>query len=67
MKKGDLISMTVLALFCVVFWNALDFIHASVVSGGTYSFSAFNDLCLPAVIGVTVGYITAVRRGKAGR
>ena len=47
--------------------NALDFIHASVVSGGTYSFSAFNDLCLPAVIGVTVGYITAVRRGKAGR
>lgn len=67
MKKSDFISIGLLALFCVVFWNLLDFIYTVLIRGGAYSFSAFNDICLPVVIGVTVGYITVLRRGRSGK
>ncbi|MBQ9903144.1 MAG: hypothetical protein IJM51_12305 [Clostridia bacterium] len=67
MKKSDFISIGILAVFCVVFWNLLDFIYTVLINGGSYSFSVFSDICLPVVIGMTVGYITALRRKNAGR
>ena len=65
MKKNKLISAGLLALFCVVFWNILDFVYAVLISGGAYSFSFFNDVCLPAVIGLTVGMITNLKNNRS--
>ena len=66
-KKSGFISIGMLAVFCVIFWNLIDFVYTVLIKGGAYRFSAFNDICLPLVIGMTVGYITVLRRGKSGR
>ncbi len=58
-----IILFAVLAIFCVAFWNALHFIYTVWISGDAYSFSLFKDVCLPAVIGVTVGMLTNARQG----
>ena len=67
MIKNKLISLALLALFCVIFWNALDFLYSALIKHGGYSFSVFNDICLPAVIGVTVGMITNLRSGQSSK
>ena len=50
-----------LAIFCVIFWNATRFIYTTATSG-ELGFSFFSDVCLPAVIGVTVGFVTTLRQ-----
>lgn len=67
MLKNRIVSLLMFALFCVIFWNVLDFIYTSVFKHGGYSFSFFNDVCLPAVIGMTVFSITMLRQGKSGK
>ena len=67
MKNADWISIGLLALFCVVFWNLTDFIYTVLIKGGAYSFSVINDICLPIVIGMTVGYITVARKNRSGQ
>ena len=51
-----------LAVFCVIFWNILRFIYLTATGGAGFGISVFNDVCLPAVIGVTVGIITSLRK-----
>ena len=55
-----------LAVFCVIFWNVVRYIHAAttadVMFGAlSYSVSLFKDVCLPALIGVMVGFFTTLR------
>ena len=67
MIKNRLLSVALLVLFCVIFWNAMDYIYTSLITQKGYSFSLFSDVCLPAVIGVTVGFITILRKGHSGQ
>ena len=67
MMKSKILPLLFLALFCVVFWNVLHFIYTVGFSGGAYTFSVFDDVCLPAVIGMTVGVITSLRRRPSGK
>ena len=55
-----------LAVFCVIFWNVVRYIHAAATAdqmfgGIVYGISFLKDVCLPAVIGVTVGFLTSLR------
>ncbi|MBQ1442002.1 MAG: hypothetical protein IIZ08_08830 [Clostridia bacterium] len=58
----NIITYLCLAIFCILFWNALRFIHLTITADTSSSFSVFNDVCLPAVIGVTVGLITNLKQ-----
>lgn len=60
MKK--IYPFVLFAVFCVIFWNLLDFVYTVWITGGAYRFSVFNDVCLPAVIGLTVGMFTNLRK-----
>jgi hypothetical protein len=53
-----------LAVFCVLFWNAVRLIHQSATGDAGSGFSLFSDVCLPAVIGLTVGSVTTLRQKK---
>ena len=51
-----------LAVFCVIFWNVVRFIYLTATGNAVFGISLFSDVCLPAVIGVTVGFITNLRQ-----
>ena len=51
-----------LAVFCIIFWNVVRFINLTVTGDTGSEFSLFTDVCLPAVIGWTVGCVTTFRR-----
>lgn len=67
MLKSRIISIGMLVLFCVIFWNTIDLVYTFLIAHRDYSFSVFNDICLPIVIGMTVGCITNLRKEKSDK
>lgn len=48
----------------LAFWNLLDYLYSTFITGGAYRFAAGSDLGLPAVIAVVSGYILFLRKKR---
>ena len=43
----------------LVFWNLLDYLYSTFITGSSYQFAAESDMILPVVV---VGYILFLRK-----
>lgn len=47
----------------LAFWNLLDFLYSTVITGNGYQFGAGADLGLPLVVAIVVGVLLFLRNG----
>ncbi len=49
-------------VFFMVFWNLLDCLYTTFITGGVYQIAARRDLFIPSVVSICTGYLLFLRR-----
>jgi len=48
----------------LLFWNLLDYLYSTFITGSGYHCSAGTDLALPVAVAVVVGFLLFLRNSK---
>ena len=56
--KERIMKAVVFGVLVVIFWNILDFLYAMIISRDAFSFTVYNSIIAPFVIGMIVQLLT---------
>jgi len=62
MIKNKYAAYILFIIAFLAFWNLLDYLYSTFITGGSYHFTAGSDMGLPVVVAVAVGYILFLRK-----
>ena len=62
MIKNKYAAFILFIIAFLAFWNLLDYLYSTFITGSSYRFAAGSDMGLPAVAAVVVGYILFLRK-----
>ncbi len=61
MMKNKYAAFVLFVIVWLVLWNLADYLYTSVISDGTFQFTAGRDGGIPAAVALVVGYLLFIR------
>lgn len=62
MIKNKSVAFVLFVVLCIVLWNVLELIYASVITKSGYQFDAAKCIGAPAILSILVGYLLFLRK-----
>lgn len=62
MIRNKYAAFALYVFLTLVFYNAMDYVHKTFVTGTGYHFSLSTDLITPVLIGICLYLLTAMRK-----
>ena len=62
MIRNKYAAFVLYVVLTVVFYNALDYVHKTFVTGAGYHFTLGTDLITPVLIGCCIFFLTTMRK-----
>lgn len=62
MIRNKYAAFILYVVFFMAFWNLLDCLYTTFITGGVYQFAARKDLFTPAAVSLCSGYLLFLRR-----
>ena len=62
MIRNKYVACALYVFFTIVFYNVLDYVHKTFVTGAGYQFAVSTDLFTPILIGVCLFLLTNMRK-----
>ena len=62
MIKNKYAAFILFFIAVLFFWNLLDYLYSTFITGSSYQFAMGSDMGLPVVAAVIVGYILFLRK-----
>ena len=62
MIKNKVAAFILFIILFLVFWNLVDYLYSTFITGSAYRFTALSDMGLPVVVAAVSGYILFLRK-----
>lgn len=62
MIKNKIVAFCLFIAIWMAFWNIADYLYCAFITKSTYRFTTGNDLLVPLIVSVVVGYFVILRK-----